>query len=789
MITVSMKGLKAREQTVALNALNLHYGPNESGKSSINEALRILALGNVPALGRGRKNLQALAPLLNGRELLVEATLADGRTFTRQIVNNGRGLSSDVSCSWLDAKAKQDDHHAAILSLFSAKGDERDVEEAVDIRSILNASPNERAARIEPLAAMGSQTPEEKLNTFRMLLLSRLTGRPLDQLPPVWTEGAKLLKLPQTAALRDVWPGLKAQFLAQPLPSVLAWANEKKRAANQSLQKKTQARKELEARVGSLPKESVAECERLEAERSRLEREFGALAERTAEAEKRLGPRLDAQQQLRVARQRLAAADESVAALELRDRAGIIPPTEDELATMRILLDTRCDQLADLVVPMAPNSTDLEEMNFQADRLRRDADAIVLPPALDYIDEERAVLVLEKQHAEMLGSAWRIVRQQAEILADKAGNLKSALAEVARVASAELMEVADQHSVAPALLTAELKTARRLLEEVQAAFHEREEERARLDADCISLREKAQRLRQEAAQQHQERQEAYQEAREEYVSLQGNLTLAVQELEAALRAASTPAVEDQEAVDATVEWASARDALAAAEQRIQDLGDTPGEEPVFDRGLAEKQALEVHLTTVTGQLQQHIDAAAMRTQLQSIIEEIQALSVLRDVLTAIEDALQGLRAQEINESGGALRQHMQTFIDGTGLKRTPYIRAKAGAFELGWIKEDGTEVAAQVQSGGEWILFTAALATAVIALRGGPLKVLLVEAAEAAPSHLQYLLRGIQTAVAHQLLTCAIVSTWYQPEPSLVPEGWRVRQFPLTGKEPSNGAD
>jgi S-formylglutathione hydrolase FrmB len=100
---------------------------------------------------------------------------------------------------------------------------------------------------------------------------------------------------------------------------------------------------------------------------------------------------------------------------------------------------------------------------------------------------------------------------------------------------------------------------------------------------------------------------------------------------------------------------------------------------------------------------------------------------------------------------------MGTFLGAAGRREQPYFRASKGSCEIGWRRQDGAEIAIAALSGGEWVLFAAALTAAVIILRGAPLRVLLVEAGETDDQILGGLLAGIR-AVADQL-TCAIVAT------------------------------
>jgi len=90
-----------------------------------------------------------------------------------------------------------------------------------------------------------------------------------------------------------------------------------------------------------------------------------------------------------------------------------------------------------------------------------------------------------------------------------------------------------------------------------------------------------------------------------------------------------------------------------------------------------------------------------------------------------------VREDEIQHAGGDLIATMHRMLLAAGRTEAPFIRAGKGMVELGWRTAGGCEVFAQALSGGEWVLFAAALTASVILLRNAPVRVLLVEAAEA----------------------------------------------------------
>src|SRR5579872_6122340 len=149
------KGMGAHDADVEIKPLTLLVGENGSGKSKRAEAIRFLALGYVPALG---KRPMDTAALMNGQGISVEMVLDGGRTLRRTLDRKDEGYTVGAEASWL-RNAKQAEHAKAILGMFG--GEELDVAECLDIRQLLSATPNQRAARMEQLLAAGQRSADE----------------------------------------------------------------------------------------------------------------------------------------------------------------------------------------------------------------------------------------------------------------------------------------------------------------------------------------------------------------------------------------------------------------------------------------------------------------------------------------------------------------------------------------------------------------------------------------------------------------------------------------------------
>ncbi|MFN3487461.1 MAG: hypothetical protein ACK44W_18495, partial [Planctomycetota bacterium] len=93
-----IRGIKAFDQDLVLERLLVLSAPNGSGKSAVAEALRFLALGYVPALGR---RPQDTAALMRGGVMSARLTLDDGRWVARSLQATPEGFRSHARCSWI----------------------------------------------------------------------------------------------------------------------------------------------------------------------------------------------------------------------------------------------------------------------------------------------------------------------------------------------------------------------------------------------------------------------------------------------------------------------------------------------------------------------------------------------------------------------------------------------------------------------------------------------------------------------------------------------------------------
>ena len=163
---------------------------------------------------------------------------------------------------------------------------------------------------------------------------------------------------------------------------------------------------------------------------------------------------------------------------------------------------------------------------------------------------------------------------------------------------------------------------------------------------------------------------------------------------------------------------------------------------------------------------------AARRERDRVAEEEARAQASRELYATLEWALQRLQEEDIMQSRDLLGGLLETMLRAAGRTEVPFFSAARGICRIGWRTATGREIPVQSLSGGEWILFAAALTAAVIILRNAPLRFLLVEAGEADAHTLQALLDAIRSV--SDRLTCALVLT---PRNIHAP-GWTVvRRF------------
>lgn len=265
---LEMAGFKARDRVIDLEKLNVITGPNGSGKSAMADALRYLALGYVPAVGRTPADT---SDLMHDASLRVSLTLNDGIVLTRGLEGTGDGYKRIASTPWAPA-GRTSEHEAKILEVFGRTATE--IEEVLDIRTLLGATPQQRAARVASLLAAGQRPASERLAAIARATISRLVDLPLDRVPVDYLQAMPLVAERHRKALKAIAADLEARIGAIGVAGALSWANEKKNQHAKELADKEAAKAEIEREIAALPKRDD-DVEALERQRSALEQEVG----------------------------------------------------------------------------------------------------------------------------------------------------------------------------------------------------------------------------------------------------------------------------------------------------------------------------------------------------------------------------------------------------------------------------------------------------------------------------------------------------------------------------------
>lgn len=726
---ISVSGMKARNIGVDLDRLNLVSAPNGSGKSTLADAIRYLALGYVPALGRRPLDTSAL---MRDDEIKVMLDLPDGKVIDRRLERTAKGLTQGVSCSWLGPKAKQSEHEAAALALFGRE--EADVAECLDIRQLLGATPQQRAGRISAMLEAGRGSAGDRLNAIARVMISRLVGLPEERLPEEIGVAFGMVGEPQQAAFGAMKATMKARVEAG-IEGALAWANEEKNRANRDLGGRMKAKEEIERRLNSLPP-AAGDVPKLEAERTRLEQQIGAARERSAEAGRKVEVAASARAEVVARKAQLAQAEEAEKAAQID--AGDV--NDAMLADVQGKLDA--------LQPPKPGALGKKVEEKRAEIARLDEAMLALKPLpIPSEAEELATAeALAREMKEALDSPW------AEIAAIGKSLAKSKT-EAASKAGLRLQAIAKKHAPGdPEEIGARIDKASKALEKAHAAVEAAKKAEAKRSATFADLHAQKSKATREGLdivdadnRAQREAAAAFEVERSKLIKTRDAIALHLDRVKSA-----------RQVVD------HARHALEHSERRVAELGAGP----VY--GLVDTTPLQQQLAKVQAALTGLGAAAAVKAELKRIVDEITALDAARSVFAAVEVGLQRAREREIQEAGGPLLDVMSKFLSAAGRTEVPYLRATKQNVDVGWRTKDGAEISVSAQSGGEFVLFTAALTAAVLALRAAPVRILLVEAGETDARNLRALLSGVE-AVADKI-TAAVVCT----QQAVEAEGWNV---------------
>jgi len=786
-VSVSLEGVKAFDRSLALGARTALVGPPATGKSSVSDAIRFAVLGHVPHLG-GRE--VDTAKILRGERMVVRVELSDGRFFTRSLSRSGASLRSEARASWIPPGATATAHGAAIRSLFGDSDEE--AAECLDLRELLEASPAARATRIEAILSATAARPADLAALLGALVATRLARLGEDRIPDdLEARGALIHGLTATlsktmgAALSRVLRDGARTIDAGGVPALLSWANEGKRRAVTDLGRKSSARAELEdkaralrapaATLDSLNIRRQEVSDRLAVLRSQLSQAV-AMAEARNAATLRLAAAEDAAFDHARVREGITEtradaarwtkeAEDAVAGLPALPPAPVLLEADPKVAKKAAADEAKAKKLEDAAAvvlavpkPTAPGMA-VPRGTAREDRAIDDAARAVEVAKAD--PWARVSVIAE--HLGLVGvpPAGRAdVVELAALAAEHAPDLARLEADLAEARTAKVAAIAADGKIDEANAAAQTK------HEADVATWQTARSKAEKDRqDAAILRVAARKATQAELARVAE---ANRGALDAHAAATAEATKAREAAEAKRtellrRAASATEAANADETDLAAEVAEVEAAKAhlagQAEALPIDVEGSKGE-----LGLLETEALAIDETkrAVEG-------ADARKRELDTLAAEIVAAEAERDVFTAAEWAAQRLRERDLAERGEPILARMRTFLRAAGRTEDPYIRATKAATDFGW-RRDGRELPVEALSGAESVLFTTALAVAIVALRAPTVRCIILEAADfGSQGPTESVLRGLEGVAG--MIDNAILATSVPVAPG---EAWTV---------------
>lgn len=732
---LTTKGFKATDRVIEVEKLNLIHGKNGTGKTTLTQSLQFLALGYVPALGKREIDTAALMP---GSEMEVELTLEDGRTIRRGLVRSETSITKGASASWL-RNTKPAETSKEIMHLF---GDEElDVAEALDIRQMLNATPNQRAARIQMLLESGKRPPAETAKAVARFTVMRLIPKLTEEnMPANFLEAMPLVSERHKAVLRNNAKLLEGKIAEAGITGAMGWANEEKRNAQLGLKRHEGTADQMRIRAVEVPEPDEREIKRLEVLREELHRNFGAAEAQANEYEARTDQRKQLVDGIADLKGMWKNSEQ-----ELKDAEQFHGKALEELKAKSKAALTEMEQLK---APAAPDMTPIRAIEKEIEALHAKLNAIELPEIPDTNEAIYAVRKVEDELENARTSPWSEVLQIALKL-KKTGDQKTVGTRLEKLAREGLGKDAEslEHD-----LEAKQKIQKDAVSKAEA-----------VRKDLEDLRAQRSDLENQIAKKAVDRDKQRTKLNEAHVKALAEFDTKKRKLVAERQTAEAKIASQQSLLDAGRKEKEAADRrMASLTDQLKGMGEA-GEEP------APVAPIQAKLESTKADLDKLIQARAVHAEIQNAIAAIEEAQAERDVFAAIEWALQRQREVEINEAGGPLMKRMLTFLEAAGRKEKPFVKSTG----IGWTDVDGHDVQVQVMSGGEWALFAAALTSTVMLCRNAEVKFLLVEAGETDQTTLQQILAGV-AAIADGL-TAAFILTPFPP--SKMPKHWNVINF------------
>lgn len=716
-------GCKVEEIDQPLHARLIITGPNGSGKTSVAEAIRFLALGHIPALGKRHGDTAAI---MADRTMSVMMTLTDNRQAARTLSRDGKRLTAECIASWIDSD-DQDDHHAAIRSLFGP--DDRRVAEMLDVRTLLNESPNKRAESLQPLLEVETD-PDEVANAIAEQTVRRLAGKESVGLDD-WRVLVPILPAPERDRLQPMGSEIKSRVRDAGISAVIDWAKNEKNRSGASVRTTQAAQKELESRMPVTPLRADG-VEKLEAERDELLTRLGHAEEQAATAKRATSLRVRLAS-LESDRNRLNADADEVEAEE-----------EARIEAAQARYDALSEELAELGEPPKIYEPDTQPLREKITDAEADADESaekIKAASTREREAHRQVKDLEHRIKVVCDDIEQAVENPASALSGIADRVEQYDAGLAReIIDVMILLVDDVEALrdSEAELIEELKDSKQAHHEAAQKYTEAEAADLKARNALVDLRKGLEHIVSEGQRVAREHIEAHRKREHDLRNeLQGQRMIIDEG-----KAAYSTRINKISAVQSEIQ---------TVEAALSDIGDAE-DVPDLDEIMSD-------LDRVTTALKNQRACASRQAELERIVADLEAATVDKRVYTAVEWGARAVQRDQVSGEGPLVTM-MADLLQASGRAERPYIRAGARSCEIGWQRPSGATVPVEALSGGEWALFCAAITTAMLAECGGEIKPLLVEADAMDDVTLSELVQLAGCAVDDGLITNVVVTTW-----------------------------
>lgn len=741
--SITLKNFKGVTGTFTLDALNLIVGPNGSGKTAILQAIQWAIEGRTSIGG----TLEATAQLGSVTGCRVTVDLDDGFEWSRElrrdnrehklsellIVADGRGLIGKA------AQAAIVEHVGRNGELFAPM---------FDLHNFLDLSEDKRRDFVMGLCsqAASGEVPldvlEQIIHEFYVLTLGE--GTVGDR------ENAKLLPKLSEAQQLALATIADAITLIRDRPSIVetlaATAEAVRDIALRSKKTKDEAR-QAARRLADEKAAATIIAENLDSMEARLTATHTSINE--------IGEQI-ANQAGRVSARSSIARTIELNQLKMRNLAAIPEEQVDDAALSvaegRITLLQAQPYIGPDVQALRHTADKIRIQHAQAQCQERD-----LAHAAETLQRTKERLAVDIATAR--GGSWMIVsRKLADALKHvMSESLRSALGEVVRVVEREAKDGADRVLE----LSAQLATTERDLAAAQpSAFWT-----AQVQTLFVALAEADAALAATYAEQSK-------------IDVQRSMDH--RELDALRRQADGLRKVKMQRDVREREIKSAQDAMLAAQRQLDQLDAEGGFVPVAELE-TQRNALIEQVKTIQATIAAKRRAMATDEQLTKCLAAAERDEVLHATAETMRDAIRVVRESLMVQLVEPLLGHMRTFLAAAlGEDHIPYCRLEKDngkpIFELGWNVGE-SRVSEPALSGGERAIYGAALAYALVRLADPPLKLLMIEAAEADDERSEAMFRALGELPG---IDAAIVVTWHA-ETFVGGDKWNEIRLPTAG--------